>query len=61
LDFWKDQIDKASIEIRFTACKDYSLGYLDFIDTRLSKDSFEKVKIPLTILASGNGSFSQPF
>lgn len=61
LDFWKDQEDCEKIEIRFTACKDYQLAYMDFIDTRLTKDAYDRPPLPMTIMTTGNGSFSQPF
>lgn len=61
MNFWRNPEDNENIEIRFTSCDDYSLGYVDFLDTRLSKDSFDRTPLPTTIFLSGNGSFSQPF
>lgn len=49
------------MEIRFTACNDYQLAYMDFIDTRLTKDAYDRPPLPMTIMTTGNGSFSQPF
>ncbi len=49
------------MELRFTASDDYTLGYLDFLDTKRSMDSFEKPPLPMSILVAGTGSFAKPF
>lgn len=46
-----------NIEIRFTSTEDYTTAYLDFIDIRITKDTYEGPNIPITLLIAGNGSF----
>lgn len=47
--------------MRFTASDDYTLGYIDFLDTKRTRDSFQKPPLPMTILVGGTGSFAKPF
>jgi hypothetical protein len=61
LDFWRSYEDQINIELRFTASDDCSLGYLDFLDTKRSKETFDRPPIPMTILVAGTGHFSKPF
>lgn len=61
LEFWRNVEDKMNIELRFTSSEDYTLGYMDFLDTRITKDAYEGPNIPMTLLVSGNGSFNTPF
>ena len=41
--------------------KFFSLGYIDFLDTRLTPDAFEGPKFPQTIFMSGEGVYYDPF
>lgn len=50
-----------NIEFRFTSSDDYTLGCLDFLDVKRTKDAFDKIPLPMTILLSGNGAFNKPF
>lgn len=50
-----------SIELRFTSTEDYTLGYLDFIDIKKTKVSYDGPMIPMTILVGGLGTFSCPY
>jgi hypothetical protein len=61
IDFWKAYEDNMNIELRFTSSEDYSLAYLDFLDVKRTKDTFDKTPLPMTIVLSGNGSFNKPF
>jgi|LauGreDrversion4_2_1035121.scaffolds.fasta_scaffold30028_2 hypothetical protein len=61
MDFWRSYEDQISIELRFTGSKDYTLGYLDFLDTKRQKESFERPPLPMTIMVGGTGHFSKPF
>lgn len=61
LDFWRSYEDQINIELRFTASDDCSLGYLDFLDTKRSKETFDRPPIPMTIMVAGTGHFSKPF
>lgn len=61
IDFWKSVDDKMSIELRFTSTEDYTLGYLDFIDIKKTKVSYDGPMIPMTILVGGLGTFSCPY
>lgn len=40
MEFWNSVDDKLNIEVRFTASYDYTLGYIDFLDTKRTRDSF---------------------
>jgi hypothetical protein len=40
MDFWKNVDDQLNIELRFTASDDYTLGYIDFLNTKRSRDQF---------------------
>lgn len=51
LDFWKLIEDKVNIELRFTSSDDYSIGYIDFLDIKKTKDSYEGPNIPITFIA----------
>jgi hypothetical protein len=61
LGFWKNLEDELKIELRFTSNEDYTLAFVDFLDTRLTKDAFDRTTLPLTLLIGGDGSFSKPF
>lgn len=61
ISFWRNFEDQLNIELRFTSSDDYTLGYVDFLDTRRTKDSFDRPPLPMTILVSGTGSFTKPF
>ena len=61
VDFWRAYEDQINIELRFTASDDYTLGYLDFLDTNRSKESFDRPPLPMTIMVAGTGHFSKPF
>ena len=61
LDFWRTYEDQVNFEMRFTSSDDYTLGYLDFLDIKRNKDSFDKPPLPMTILVAGTGQFSKPF
>jgi hypothetical protein len=61
LDFWKSYEDQINIELRFTASDDCTLGYLDFLDIKRQKESFERPPLPMTIMVAGTGHFSKPF
>ena len=40
MEFWKSVDDKLNIEVRFTASDDFTLGFIDFLDTKKTRDSF---------------------
>lgn len=61
IDIWRGYEDQTNIELRFTASDDYTLGYVDFLDLRRTKDVFDKTPLPLTVMVAGDGSFSKPF
>ena len=48
-------------EIRFTSSEDYTLAYIDYVDLKKNKDSYEGPTIPMTLLMSGDGSYQTPF
>lgn len=50
-----------TIEVRFTSTPDYTLAYIDFLDNKRLKESYEGPTLPLTLILSGQGSFSSPF
>lgn len=53
IEFWKSVDDKMSIELRFTSSEDFTLGYLDFIDVKKTKDTYDGPHIPMTIIIGG--------
>lgn len=57
IDFWKSYEDLMNIELRFTSSDDKTLAYVDFLDTKKTRDMFDKPTLPMTILISGTGSF----
>jgi hypothetical protein len=61
MEFWKSVDDKLNIEVRFTASDDCTLAFIDFLDTKKTRDSFQKPPLPMTILVGGTGSFAKPF
>jgi hypothetical protein len=61
IDFWRTVEDKMSIELRFTSTEDYTIGYIDFLDTKKTKDTYEGPSLPVTLLIGGTGTFSKPF
>jgi len=61
IDFWKNYEDSVNIELRFTSSDDFTLGYVDFLDTKRTRDTYDKPPLPMTILVSGTGSFAKPF
>jgi hypothetical protein len=40
MDFWISVDDQLNIEVRFTASDDYTLGFIDFLDTKRTRDSY---------------------
>jgi len=61
LEFWRLMEDKLNIELRFTSSDDYSIAYVDFIDIKKTKDSYEGPNLPMTFILQGDGSFSYPY
>lgn len=61
VEFWNQLEDKLNIELRFTSSDDYTIAYVDFIDIKKTKETYEGPTIPLTFILSGDGSFSSPF
>jgi hypothetical protein len=61
IDFWRSYEDQINIELRFTSTDDYTLSYVDFLDTKRTRDAFDRPPLPMTIIVSGTGSFSKPF
>lgn len=56
----EDRVRK-QIQFRFTVGEDYALAYLDFLDLNKEKDSYAGPDLPLTLLFSGSGTFSNPY
>lgn len=41
IDFWKSLDDRMKFEVRFSASDDCTLSYIDYLDTKKSKESYE--------------------
>jgi len=59
--FWGDN-NNNNKTIRLGCSKDdYQLAYIDFIDFSKTKETWPGVKLPMSILCSGSGTFSHPY
>ena len=59
-DFWHQSGDNKSFRVS-TNKKDFTLGYLDFIDFSSNSDDYTGPEFPMTLLVSGNGTFNNPY
>ena len=49
------------IQMKFSFSSQIQLGYIDFLDSRLTYESFEGPKLPQTIFLVGEGSYHNPY
>ena len=61
--FWKNDEDRMRYhtQFKFTFSKNVSLGCIDFLDQRLTPDSFAGPQFPLTLFLSGEGRYHDPY
>ena len=60
-EFFKEGEGQTFIDIKFTCSSDYTLAFIDFIDTKKDKGLYNGPQLPLTLIVSGNGLFATPF
>ena len=58
--FWGDKGDNKSLRLGYTGAN-YNLAYIDFIDYSIHQDSWPGLKLPMSILVSGAGTFNNPY
>ena len=61
--FWRKEEDRmrSFINFKFSFSSKMQIGYIDLLDTRLTSDSFEGPKFPLTLVLSGAGKYNNPY
>ena len=61
--FWKNEEERmrGHIQTKLSFSSNMSLCYLDFLDTRLTPDTFEGPQFPQTFVLGGEGVFHNPY
>ena len=52
---------RSRINLKFSFSRRIQAGCIDFLDSRLTSDSYEGPILPLTIFLSGSGHYSDPY
>ena len=55
-----DKEDNKSMRLSCSTA-DYRLAYIDFIDFKKRKENWLGLKLPMTVLLAGSGTFNTPY